>query len=159
MGWWGFNVMEGDPPLDCKHVIEVALLGHPAGTVEDTDEAYLRDLETARLMLKHPANVEKALRTPLQDKNVEPEVYIQVLGHMVMEAGGPISSFKDLLLGACEGDLLALEYPERKVAIEAFANQVRNYVDGTPCLFPDRGLFATIQTHIDSGKGGLVNKA
>lgn len=153
MGWWGFNVMEGDPALDAKDAIQKMVLGRYVGLDGKKRDA---DLASVALSLTEPHYVTKALA--LAEGREEADIAVQVLGHMVMASGGDIAPFKDRLLAAIDADEWAGESFDRANAMKAFRSKVETYVEDMPVRFGDKGLLEAVAEHNSKGRKGLVNK-
>lgn len=127
MGWWGFDVMEGDAPMDASIV--------PRARDLDFDGYLTRCLTFASRW------------------NGDPAITTQVAAHNVMTSGRPLGAdAKETVLAAIVDDTWAKTNPERKAAMDRFAQAVRDY-DGTPWTGMSTGLIDTMVARADAGGG------
>lgn len=161
MGWWGYNIMEGDTPLDCEGDIKDFLVDALVAA-EDTAE----DWEAAYNALKMEENVARVMFA-IQDGELcsyDQDIAMQVLGEMVMCSGGV---FPQAVRAACVAAAEAeIEYDEggwkeegaRLKCLKAYIERVWAYKDGEAVEPSSAGLFATILGAIGTPEdNGLIN--
>lgn len=153
MGWWGYNIMEGDTPLDCEGDI-ISFLADPVlvQQYDDGEDLYDTIQEAGYNAIKMEANV-LSVHNAIQNEHLcsyEPNIAMQVLGEMVMCVGGV---FPQVVRDACklaakvelnEGDGGWKEEGARAKCLRAYILRVNDYVDGTPYEPTSQGLFAKI---------------
>lgn len=157
MGWWGYDIMEGDSPLDCEGEIKDFLADR--ALVESTEhdgENWMAAMdavsESAYEALKVEASVLNVFAALTSDElcDYEPAIGMQVLGEMIMYSGGvfPVAVRCACIVAATEeleqGDDGWREKGERAKCLRAYILRVNNYVDGTPYEPTSQGLFAKI---------------
>jgi hypothetical protein len=168
MGWWGYNIMEGDTPLDCEGDI-IGFLADPELVAkdqeggEDWEAAYTAVQESGYDALKVEANVLSVFQA-LNDEEIYAGdgIGMQVLGEMIMCAGGV---FPDAVRCACiaaaksELDESTRGWRDggegREQCLRDYILRVVNYAEGDAVEPSSQGLFATIGAALE---GGLINK-
>lgn len=147
MGWWGFGPMDGDTPLDFEGAINRA-----AGGVSDFD--VMPSISSHDALQRVIAASEGIIqRMGSWDANI----FWQALAVMVMRGGGPLSLVRDDVLKAIDADEWSTESMDRQRVMVDFRKHVVNYQDGQIVDLSDKGLFAAILDHVESGESGLVN--
>jgi hypothetical protein len=138
MGWWGYDVMEGDGPMDIDHGL-VDIVKH------ETASAVLAAVDA------HPM---------CRGWAAAASIALQVWGYRIMEAGKPLSEHdKRLVRVACEEDAWARTDSMRKAAMGRFIETLAAY-DDTPWEGTSKGLFDTLEAKLadaDADGPGLIN--
>ena len=118
MGWWGYDVMEGDGPSDLACVIPAE------GSFVDACTA-VRNHETIGAYYG------------------DDPIVAQTVGYVFMSEGRPLSpSDRGRILRACANDAWARKEPKRRAALDDFVHAVITW-DGTPWDGTSKGLFDT----------------
>lgn len=150
MGWWGYQPMEGDTPLDYVYRIEEQIIAIansmraraslPPITREQYDEGY----EAYVKLLQQPTIVRQLI-----DKGDTSEpVWWHVLGTMVIEAGGDIEQFRQRLLDSIGDEIIETrdgvngwDKPEQRIAaMRTFQHIVIGYKTGDVVVFDNKRL-------------------
>lgn len=169
MGWWGYNIMEGDTPLDCQGDIvdflaDPQLVENADNNIPDWETAYDAVQESGYEALKVEDNVIKTMFA-IQDGELcsyDPNIAMQVLGEMIVCSGG---QFPQAVRAACVAAAEAeIEYDEggwkeegaRVKALQEYIKRVWAY-NGEAIEPTSKGLFATIAEGMAEGDSGLIN--
>jgi len=147
MGWWGYNVMEGDTPLDWECNIESAIGVDRWG---DEDDAWENGTKQVESYIK-AGDYTEALAAVAED---DEGIAMQVFGELVMCYGGPMSDeLKAQCIASARQDEWSLTQPARQAAMVEYIKRVEQY-NGVAIEPISKGLLATIAAHEG---GGLVN--
>jgi hypothetical protein len=164
MGWWGFSVMEGDPPYDALSMIEHELGGEldlpDIGNDSDYDKAERKREKRIRKALKgaHYHKLIKKIKVEMTDDYDDKNIHLQVLGEMIMVNGGRMTErTKGTFRKAARCDEWSKENKDRKTAMETYIHRINKYKN-KPIKATSKGLFATLSDHLASGATGLLNK-
>lgn len=169
MGWWGYDIMEGDTPLDCQgDIIDfvadpvlVAAVDTADNWMDATDEVE----HSGFAALQNEATVRNVYRA-IQDGELcgySPNIAMQVLGEMVMCSGG---AFPQAARAACVAAAEAeIEYGDkgwrtegaREKCLKAYIARVWAYENGTAIEPTSEGLFEKMSQAIEAGEQGLIN--
>lgn len=158
MGWWGVQVMEGDPALDAEGFIFDQLLeGLPESSPnndedEDGDEKIWQRLKVRGVANKILASIkdEFCAQDPLDDLE-DMNIHIQVLGEAIMCGGGLMpKAVRTACINAAKNDVWASEDDDRRAAMNEYAERVRNYVDGVPIQPISHGLLDALAQLLNS---------
>lgn len=157
MGWWGYDIMEGDTPLDCEGDLKDYLVGKERlAELEAKEEAGELDLYSvveaeAYEALRFPVNSTAAMLS-IQDGelcNYAPNIAMQVLGEMIMVSGHPFpTAIRSAAVAAAQAEI-DYNYKgwkqdgARKSCLEAYIKRVWAYVDGQAVEPSSKGLFVT----------------
>lgn len=157
MGWWGYDVMEGDTPLDCQGDIIDYLADPELVAAVDTADDWMKATdavgESGVAALQNETNVRNVYRA-IQDGELcsyDANIAMQVLGEMVMCSGG---AFPQAARAACVAAAEAeIEYGdkgwrtegEREKCLRAYIARVWAYVDGVAYEPTSEGLFAKFE--------------
>jgi hypothetical protein len=157
MGWWGYDIMEGDAPLDCEGDIinflaDPELVNSPDHDTDKWSEAMDAVSNSGFDALKTEANVINAFNALTSNElcGYDPVIAMQVLGEMIMCSGGvfPVAVRCACIAAATEelngGDRGWKHEGEREKALNRYINRVQAYVDGESVEPSSRGLFDTI---------------
>ena len=158
MGWWGYDIMEGDTPLDCEGDLKDYLVGEErlaelaekeaAGELDSYDVVKAEGYKA----LQFPVNSIAAMLA-IQDGEIctyAPNIAMQVLGEMIMVSGHPFpKAIRSAAVAAAQAEI---EYGhkgwnvegDRKRCLEAYINRVWTYVDGQAVETSSKGLFVTV---------------
>jgi hypothetical protein len=125
MGWWGYDIMSGDTPLDIEGDFEDRF-GDNIPTADET-LAFIRE----------------------QSNPYDDPVFMQVMGYLLINKAAPISpDLKKAILNALDNDESDNwdSVDERKKAISEFRDIVEEYPEGgaTVTLPFQPGLFDVI---------------
>jgi len=152
MGWWGVNVMEGDPPMDAEAEILDALeslidesSGIPLTYNDNSDEDAVFDDRIVALMafLSQDGVASKVLDI-LDDYASEINIAQQVLGEIIICNGFPLpDDVREVAIQASKDDEWAKEDDERKQAMELYAKRIAEY-NGTAVEPVSQGLFGKL---------------
>lgn len=162
MGWWGFNVMEGDAPLDGMGFIVESLSGISNDALRDADDwdaaSADRDAKAnEKLMTGEYTDVIAAIIAG-SCRYCDTHILLQVLGEMIMVAGAPMTdAMRTIAITAATDDVWAPHNGFRKAAMQAYIERVKAY-NGTAIPSTNRGLLDTIHEALSEGNTGLVNK-
>lgn len=157
MGWWGYDIMEGDTPLDCEGDLKDYLIGAERlaelNAMDDGGmEVYEQIRDEAYDALKFPVN-STATMLSIQDKKLcdyAPNIAMQVLGEMIMVSGHPFpQTVRSAAVAAAEAEI---EYDSkgwktegaREACLRAYIERVWAYKDGEALEPSSKGLFATM---------------
>jgi hypothetical protein len=157
MGWWGYDIMEGDTPLDCEGDLKDYLVGpERLAELEAMDDGGMEIYEQIQAeaydALKFPVN-STATMLSIQDKELcdyAPNIAMQVLGEMIMVSGHPFpQTVRSAAIAAAEAEI---QYDSkgwktegaRERCLQAYIGRVNAYVDGVASEPSSKGLFATI---------------
>ncbi len=157
MGWWGYDVMEGDTPLDCQGDLVDYLLGDErraelAALDDGGMDTYEQMHNEAYDALKFPVNSTAAMLS-IKDGELckyDPDIALQVLGEMIMVSGHPFpQQVREACIAAAQKEIDESERGwrtegEREKCLTAYIVRVRAYKDGEALEPTSRGLFATI---------------
>ena len=169
MGWWGYDIMEGDTPLDCQGDIVDFLADPELVEKYNSDEGDWQEnmdamYDSAYEALKTEANVINVMKA-IQDGELcsyDTNIAMQVLGEMILCSGG---AFPQEVRAACVAAAEAeIEYDEggwkeegaRVEALKAYIARVWAY-NGEAVEPTSKGLFATIAEGMAEGDSGLIN--
>lgn len=135
MGWWGFDVMEGDAPMDLN------------GTV-------VRCPPQERLSMV----LELAKTHPISRGWVGIEdTATQVWGYAIMYCGMPMtSSEKEAIAQACSRDEWSKTQPKRRAALAAFTKSVMEYDGETEWEPTSKGLIDTLHEAAERAPGPVL---
>ncbi len=171
MGWWGYDIMEGDTPLDCQGDI-IDFLADPdlVAAVDNADDwmaATDKVEESGFNALQFPVNSTAAMLA-IQDGELcsyDKDIAMQVLGEMIMCSGHP---FPQPIRAACVASAEnELQYDDkgwrdegegRETCLRNYIKRVWAYVDGEAIEPTSEGLFAKIGQALEEGQVGLINK-
>lgn len=169
MGWWDYDIMEGDTPLDCQGDI-VERLADPElvekynSSEGDWQENMDAMYDSAYEALKTEATVINVMKA-IQDGELcsyDTNIAMQVLGEMVLCSGG---AFPQEVRAACVAAAEAeIEYGDggwkeegvRVEALKAYIARVWAY-NGEAVEPTSKGLFATINEAFSQGEQGPIN--
>lgn len=145
MGWWGTNVMEGDPPMDAECDI-LDFLGDIHA--ERTDGEKIDDDGQAQLVqLLKEEGVASDVLARLKGMDGDEDdlrIAIQVLGEILICNGFPMpDDLRAAAIQAAKDDDWASEDDERRESMEAYAKRVADY-NGVAVEPVSRGLFDVI---------------
>jgi hypothetical protein len=135
VGWWAVDIMGGDTPLDFED------------TMFELQEIEKFPEEGDRNVLRPdgftPEVISDYLKQAKSWGNLD--IGLQVLGHMMMEVGAPMSEdVKKAVLLGCDNDEWAREDSERLAEIDKFRNVVARYDSTGPVELETKGLMQTI---------------
>lgn len=126
MGWWGYDILGGDQPLD-----ELANIGDKMGVEYDFENesglgGYLNGYQfTKEIVEKHF----DALVAGANPMDYDGQIRLQVLGVVALAVGATIAETKiEKILEAVEKDQWAAEgEPQRQEKMDQFAEKLRNH--------------------------------
>lgn len=149
MGWWGVNVMEGDPPMDAEADIGDYLQSirseHGLGYVERYSDESDKLWDTLKLDGVASSVVSSIAADKLSDDE-DRNIARQVLGEIIICNGFPMpDDVRQVIIDAARADEWASEDDERKAAMEDYITRVTNY-NGTAVEPVNRGLFDKIMS-------------
>jgi hypothetical protein len=167
MGWWGYDIMEGDDPLDCQGEIldflaDPELVKQYQNSAGGSDELYDMIHNSGYDALKIEEKVRSAFDAIAGDRIYTADgIGLQVLGEMIMCSGGVfLADIREACIASANEELNAdddgwrLE-GERSKCLLAYIKRVGEYVDGVAYEPTSQGLLAAICTASESG---LINK-
>ena len=150
MGWWSDDIMGGDTPLDIESFIYDALEVNQFPEDEDGQIRIPKDKFNYKKIVKYLKGRDS------EDYYVTGDgfnIFHQVLGIMMMEAGAPINhTLKNKMIKGAENDEWANEDLEnndegRRDKMDAFISVLGKY-GGTPTKINSKGLMETISDAI-----------
>lgn len=158
MGWWGYDIMEGDTPLDCEGDIKDHLADPELVKIVNEDrESWMADMdalaENAYSKLTDAATVISTMKA-IQDGvlcGYEQTIAMQVLGEMVMCSGGILpQEVRAACVAAAEAEIVYGDKGwrtegEREKCLKAYIARVWAYVDGVAYEPTSEGLFAKME--------------
>ena len=155
MGWWGYNIMEGDTPLDCEGDIKDFIADPALVTSAEHDganwmEAMDAVTESAYNALRNGATVVNVMKA-IQDGEMcsyDHDIAMQVLGEMVICSGGELpQEVRAACVAAAENELQYdgkgwRQEGEREKCLCAYIDRVWAYKNGEAIEPTSEGLFA-----------------
>ncbi len=117
MGWWSYNVMGGDTPLDhLDNIAEICGLHRTADNPYNfTKDILEKNLERIALNIQND--------DMFTDDN---EIAWQVLGHLVLEHNIDLPpAIRGYIIASFEWDEYAKRKPERKQVMEDYVSRLR----------------------------------
>ena len=147
MGWWGVNVMEGDPPMDAESTIVQNLntvraergLEYADPYEEDSDIWETLTLDGVASRILADINSDTTIYHE-DDRNV----HKQVLGEIIICNGFPLpEDVRQAAIEAARADEWASEGGERKAAMDTYIQRITDY-NGTAVDPVSQGLFGKI---------------
>jgi hypothetical protein len=161
MGWWGVNVMEGDPPMDAEAEILDALeslIDESSGisldyTPNDDDAAY-DDRITALTTFLGQDGVASRVFGILDQYASELNIAQQVLGEIIICNGLPMpDDVRQAAIQASKDDEWASYADDRKEAMAVYAKRIAEY-NGTAVEPVSQGLFGRIAEVLGERQAG-----
>lgn len=145
MGWWSYDVLGGDTPLDALgDIADFCGLGYN-DKVSNNKCYYGYDFLKVKSRFENSQEMSKILdhiKQRTEGDSYYQEIYLQVLGLVLMSTGVKIESkLKQEILSAIENDSWAKEEEERKKAMDSFYKTFREYKKGSPVVLNQKGLF------------------
>ncbi len=170
MVWWGYDIMEGDTPLDCQGDIQDYLADPDLVAIVREDRATcMEDMDavsaSANAALKFPVNVIAAMKA-IQDGELcdyDQTIAMQVLGEMVMCSGGVLpQEVRAACVAAAEAEMQYSDKGrkaegERDKCLKAYIARVWAFVDGVAFEPTGEGLFAKIGQALGTAEDSLIN--
>ena len=154
MGWWGYGIMEGDTPCDCRYDIlraaadkdaVEALVGTGADEYDAMESVGLQELQYPSVSLKMLQAI-KQTTLCVYDTSIA----VQVLAHMLMTEGyAMLPEIKhDAIMVSKQmiADIDTEGWCDKEARITALKSfiQCLNTYDGTPMTDTNKGLLETI---------------
>lgn len=161
MGWWGYDIMEGDTPLDCEGDLKDYLLGDERraelealddGGMDTYEQIQKQMQKEAYDALQFPVNSTAAMLC-IQDGELcsyEPDIAMQVLGEMIMVSGHHFpQKVREACIKAAQNEIDTSEKGwrtegARAKCLEAYIDRVRAYKNGQAVEPSSKGLFTTL---------------
>lgn len=170
MGWWGYDIMEGDTPLDCQGEIQDFLADPALVEIANSDRAtWMEDMDavaqSCEMALKNADNVISTMKA-IQDGELcdyDQTIAMQVLGEMVMCSGGVLpQEVRAACVAAAEAEMQYSDKGwkaegERDKCLKAYIARVWAFVDGVAFEPTSEGLFAKIDQALGAAEEGLIN--
>jgi hypothetical protein len=150
MGWWGVNVMEGDPPMDAE--ADIVDILHNVRSDRGLEYADPYD-EEGGTELWDTLKIEGVASKVLAVLSSEPideltaryhNIQKQVLGEIIVCHGFPMpDDVRQAAIQAAKDDDWAAYADDRKQAMEVYAKRIADY-NGTAVEPVSQGLFGKI---------------
>jgi len=164
MGWWSYDVLGGDPALDALgNIAEACGVGYNSMSDEEEEKEtyYGYDFHKVKEQLKTVKDIENLIKKCFYAfREDNDEIGYQVLGLVLMSVGNNIpKKIKDKIIKSIKNDEWAKECTERKEAMDNYLKVMESYVGkDIPVILNQKGLFESLNEHIQSGNKGLLNK-
>lgn len=165
MGWWSYDVLGGDPALDALgDTAEACGVGYNSMSdeYEEKETYYGYNFNKVKEQLKTVKDIENLIKKcsyAFKDEYRE-EIDYQVLGLVLMSVGNKIpKKNKDKIIKSIKKDEWAKECTERKETMDNYLKVMESYIGkDIPVILNQKGLFESLNEHLQSGKKGLLNK-
>jgi len=160
MGWFGYDVMGGDPPMDVLGTI-AGILKVPndeamEGKEDPNDYGGYMLYPLGRISKEHGKRIAKALKKnwhkieteykKYEEKDEEYyHIFFQVLAVLIMASGATFPrGFRDKCNTAARNDEWANREPERRKEMNKLIDAVADYKTGNQTFLEHEGLFEKI---------------